>query len=183
MKKSKRRQVRAKKARQVAPRPVAGPLRPVVRCPTFKYHKKERTGRGFTIAELKKAGLGRHYARTIGIAVDYRRRNKSVEGLQKNVQRLKEYMSKLILFPKKPAQPKKGDASEEEIKMAVQLKGALMPVKKQLPIVEAYREITDADKKFQAFKAICRARFSVQKKGKGRKIKKDQPKKEKKEKK
>ena len=46
-----------------------------------------------------------HFARTIGIAVDIRRRNKSVEGLQLNVQRLKEYMSKLILFPRNPAKP------------------------------------------------------------------------------
>ena len=50
-------------------------------------------------------------ARTIGIAVDYRRRNKSVESLQPNVQRLKEYRSKLIIFPKKQSKPRKGDAS------------------------------------------------------------------------
>ena len=48
---------------------------------------------------------------TIGIAVDYRRRNRSVESLQLNVQRLKEYKSKLILFPKKAGEPKKGDAT------------------------------------------------------------------------
>lgn len=28
-----------------------------------------------------------------------------------NVQRLKEYVSKLVLFPKKASKPKKGDAS------------------------------------------------------------------------
>ena len=50
-------------------------------------------------------------ARCIGIAVDYRRRNSSVEGLQLNIQRLKEYRSKLILFPKKMADPKKKDAT------------------------------------------------------------------------
>lgn len=53
------------------------------------------------------AGINKGFARTIGIAVDHRRRNKSVESLQANVQRLKEYRSKLILFPvhpnKKPA--------------------------------------------------------------------------------
>ena len=43
---------------------------------------------------------------TIGIAIDYRRRNRSVESLQLNVQRLKEYRSKLILFPKKASKPK-----------------------------------------------------------------------------
>ena len=45
--------MRVKKARTVAPRPVAGPLRPVVRCPTFKYNTKIRAGRGFTLEELK----------------------------------------------------------------------------------------------------------------------------------
>lgn len=31
---------RVKKARSIAPRPAAGPLRPVVRCPTVRYHTK-----------------------------------------------------------------------------------------------------------------------------------------------
>jgi len=34
-----------------------------------------------------------------------------MESLQTNVQRLKEYKSKLILFPKKQSKPAKGDAS------------------------------------------------------------------------
>ena len=59
--------------------------------------------------------------RTIGIAIDYRRRNKSVESLQKNVQRLKEYRSKLILFPKKLSKPHKGDATKEEMEVASQV--------------------------------------------------------------
>lgn len=59
----------------------------------------------------QRAGLNKRYARTIGIAVDYRRTNKSVESLQKNVQRLKEYQSKLILFPVKASKPKKTDAT------------------------------------------------------------------------
>ena len=41
------------------------------------------------------------YARTIGVAVDHRRRNHSEESLAKNTLRLKEYLSKLILFPLK----------------------------------------------------------------------------------
>ena len=49
-------------------------------------------------------------APTIGIAVDHRRRNRSLESLQANVQRLKEYRSKLILFPRKSNQPKQGDS-------------------------------------------------------------------------
>lgn len=71
----------------------------MVHCPTFRYHTKVRAGKGFTLAELKASGLNKRFARTIGIAVDPRRRNKSVESLQTNAQRLKEYKSKLILFP------------------------------------------------------------------------------------
>ena len=53
MKKAKRRKARETKARRIAPRPVAGPLRPVVRCPTLKYNTKVRAGKGFTLEELK----------------------------------------------------------------------------------------------------------------------------------
>lgn len=60
---------------------------------------------------LQLAGINKRFARTIGISVDPRRRNKSTESLQANVQRLKEYRSKLILFPRKPSAPKKGDSS------------------------------------------------------------------------
>lgn len=60
---------------------------------------------------MQAAGIRKREARTIGIAVDYRRQNKSVESLQQNVQRLKEYRAKLILFPKKMSKPRKEDAS------------------------------------------------------------------------
>lgn len=60
---------------------------------------------------LQAAGIHKKTARTIGIAVDPRRRNRSTESLQANVQRLKEYRSKLILFPRKASAPKKGDSS------------------------------------------------------------------------
>ncbi|KAL1845741.1 60S ribosomal protein L13 [Paecilomyces lecythidis] len=50
--KHRRRQARLAKAAAVAPRPV-DKLRPVVRCPTIKYNRRVRAGRGFTIAELK----------------------------------------------------------------------------------------------------------------------------------
>lgn len=57
------------------------------------------------------AGLNPKYARTIGISVDYHRTNKSMESLQQNVQRLKVYKSKLILFPLKANKPKKSDST------------------------------------------------------------------------
>jgi large subunit ribosomal protein L13e len=94
----------------LAPRPASGPLRPVVHCQTRRYNTKVRAGRGFSHDELKAAGLYKKFAKTVGIAVDHRRRNKSVESLQVNAQRLKLYQSKLVLFPRRLSQPKKGDA-------------------------------------------------------------------------
>ena len=56
------------------------------------------------------AKISRKLAQSLGIAVDHRRRNRSLESLQANSQRLKEYRSKLILFPKNPNKPKTGDS-------------------------------------------------------------------------
>eukprot|EP00918_Siedleckia_nematoides_P018753 GHVU01040068.1.p1 GENE.GHVU01040068.1~~GHVU01040068.1.p1 ORF type:complete len:211 (+),score=27.35 GHVU01040068.1:59-691(+) len=178
--KVRRRDNRVKKALKIAPRPVAGPLRPQVRCPTFKYHKKQRLGRGFTLEELKAAGLSKHYARTIGIAVDFRRRNKSVQSRQVNVKRLKEYKAKLILFPKNAKAPKKGDASEEELKMATQLMTSTV-----LPVVNKFkhekaRALTYHEKKFDAFIAMRRARIKKRTFGKREKAKRDEEEAEKK---
>lgn len=53
MRKKRRHIRRLKKARRIAPKPVAGPLRPVVRCPSFRYNVKIRAGRGFSLEELK----------------------------------------------------------------------------------------------------------------------------------
>ena len=50
-------------------------------------------------------------------------RNKSVESLQLNTQRLKEFKSKMILFPINAKKPRKGDATAEEMSKAVQLTG------------------------------------------------------------
>merc|ERR1712000_360200 len=72
--KQRRRVNRAKKAARVFPRPVAGLLRPLVQAPTKKYNAKTRLGRGFTLEELKAAGVSRYQARSIGIAVDHRRK-------------------------------------------------------------------------------------------------------------
>merc|ERR1711970_1185782 len=95
---------RQAKAAAIAPRPTGGDLRPAVRCPTQRYNIRVRAGRGFTPSELKGAGWTVRDARQLGVAVDLRRKNKSVEGLQANVQRLKEYKSKLIVFPRKAGQ-------------------------------------------------------------------------------
>merc|ERR1712127_1148792 len=151
MRAKRRRRTRIKKARAIAPRPVAGPLRPRVHCQTFKYHTKVRAGRGFTLEELKAAGIYKKFAPTIGIAVDHRRRNTSVEGLQANVQRLKDYKCKLILFPKKDSKPKAGDATAAEIEMATQLTTQqVMPIRNVYKAEKA-RAITDEEVEIRIF--------------------------------
>lgn len=121
----------------MAPRPTGGLLRPAVHCTTIKYNSKLRLGRGFSLEELKAAGISAKFAPTIGIAVDGRRFNKSVESLTRNVARLTEYKAKLVLFPKaKLASPGKGEASVAEQAAATQFVGTVMPLAKAVPTVE-----------------------------------------------
>jgi large subunit ribosomal protein L13e len=156
--KQARRLKRKAKAAAIAPRPVSGLLRPIVHCQTAKYKSRVRAGRGFSLAELKEAGINKKTAMTIGIAVDVRRTNKSVESLQANVARLKEFKSKLILFPTKcMKKPKNGDSTEEEVKSATQLTGALMPITNVAAPVETMA-ITEDMKSFSAYKEIRIAR-------------------------
>ena len=49
-------------------------------------------------------------ARTIGIAVDHRRKNRCTESLQENAARLKLYKTKLMILPRKN-KAKKGDTT------------------------------------------------------------------------
>ena len=114
-----RRQIkRAAKAAKVAPNPTHT-LKPIVRGQTNKYNNKIRLGRGFTKEELKKAGiLSLNYARSIGIAVDHRRKDTSNEAQTANVNRIKEYLAKMILYPRKKADKKAivKEATEEQLK-------------------------------------------------------------------
>lgn len=143
--KLRRHQTRVAKAARIAPRPL-GKLRPAVHCPTYKYNVKVRAGKGFTLEELKAAGLSKKYAQTIGIAVDHRRKNKSVESLQLNTQRLKEYKSKLILFPRKRNKPRAGDADSAELETAVQKVGEILPmpsVSTEVPMMKITSEMKE----------------------------------------
>merc|ERR1711874_13772 len=178
MRAKRRRAARATKAAAIAPRPVAGLLRPVVRCPTFKYNTKVRLGRGFTLDELKAAGINKKTARSVGISVDYRRRNLSMESLQQNVQRLKEYKSKLIVFPRKEGKPKKGDATPEELKLAKQLAGDVLPVENTFKPEKA-RVPTEDEKKHNAFVALRQARINAKLLGMREKKKKEEQEKDK----
>ncbi|KAG8988215.1 60S ribosomal protein L13 [Tulasnella sp. JGI-2019a] len=91
---------RVRRSAKLGAKPIK-PLMPAVRCPTIRYNMKVRQGFGFTLMELKAAGIHRREARGLGVKVDHRRRNLSEEGLKVNVDRLKVYKSKLIVFPKR----------------------------------------------------------------------------------
>lgn len=97
--KQRRLQARRTRAAAAAPRPL-DKLRPQVRCQTIRYCHRPRLGRGFTLAELKAVGLGAQFARSIGITVDHRRKNRSQEGFDTNKARLTNYLSKLVLYPR-----------------------------------------------------------------------------------
>jgi len=156
-KKQARRAARTAKAAKVFPRPVEGLLRPVVHPPTQKYNMKTRYGRGFTIEELKAAGINPLKALTIGIAVDHRRSNKSEESFKANVQRLKSYNGKLILFPRNATKPKKGEASANDVKNATQLEGKVLPLGASSRFDKA-RKVTAADTKGSVVATLRRAR-------------------------
>lgn len=61
LRKKRRHNTRVQKAAKLAPRPTQL-LRPVVNCPTVKYNSKVRLGRGFSLEELKAAGIPRKQA-------------------------------------------------------------------------------------------------------------------------
>ncbi|RMJ15343.1 hypothetical protein BHE90_002363 [Fusarium euwallaceae] len=141
-KKSRRRTARQAKAAALAPRPV-DKLRPVVRCPTIKYNRRVRAGRGFTLAELKEAGIPKAFAPTIGISVDSRRQNLSEESLAANVARLKAYQERLILLPRRSNAPKKGDTKTDVSKIEkASAVSAVLPI---APTDIAFKEISKSD--------------------------------------
>ncbi|KAJ2261061.1 60S ribosomal protein L13 [Coemansia sp. RSA 376] len=164
--KLRRRRARVAKAAQIAPRPTEL-LRPAVRCPTVKYNRKVRVGRGFTFEELKAAGINAKYAATVGIAVDHRRRNRSEESLALNVQRLKAYQAKLIVLPRNPKQRTAEDL--EAYKNAAQAQGQVVPVPAAF-VDEAPRAVTAEEKKSRAYVTLRQARGVHRSIGKVQKI-------------
>lgn len=116
--KLRRRNARKAKAAALGVRPLTL-LRPAVRGQTVRYNTKLREGRGFTLGELKEAGVSRKTALGLGIVVDHRRRNLSVEGKAINVERLKVYKERLVVFPRKTGKPKKSDSSVRQILCSV----------------------------------------------------------------
>ncbi|KAF7101677.1 hypothetical protein CFC21_102940 [Triticum aestivum] len=156
--KQRRRIARQKKAVKIFPRPTSGPLRPIVQCQTRKYNMKARAGRGFTLEELKllscmflSAGIPKKLAPTIGISVDHRRKNRSLEGMQSNIQRLKTYKAKLVIFPRRARKVKAGDSTPEELATATQVQGDYMPITRGEKRSVELMKVTEEMKAFKAY--------------------------------
>ncbi|KZP16795.1 ribosomal protein L13e [Athelia psychrophila] len=152
--KLRRRTARQAKASVLGVRPLTL-LRPAVRAQTVRYNRKVREGRGFTFAELKEAGVGRKEARGVGIVVDHRRRNLSEEGKLINVERLKAYKERLIVFPRNAKKPKHGDSTGDDLKAETTRAAPALP--EAIPH-EAPRKITDEEREFKAYRTLRDAR-------------------------
>lgn len=106
------------------------------------------------------AGIVRKEAQGLGIAIDHRRKNRSEEAFQLNVQRLKTYKSKLVVFPRNIRRPKKGDSP------AAELNGVSQVTSKQtLPIAAPLsradikpRKITSEESEFRAYATVRKIR-------------------------
>ena len=122
---------------------------------TKKYNTKIKLGRGFTEKELKEAGIrGLSYARSLGIAVDLRRKDTSKETLDLNSGRIKEYLAGMILYPRNEKKPEKKPQVPEatadklnsaEAKIQNTIKGVIELPKKEIGYT--FAPITDEMKK------------------------------------
>lgn len=88
------------------------------------------------------AGIPKLVAPTIGIAVDPRRANLSEESLAANVERLKAYKARLIVFPRKAGKPKAGDSKDIDASKVVSLVNASLPFS---PVADAHSTVKKSD--------------------------------------
>lgn len=114
------------------PRPVSGPIRPIVRCPTMRYHTKVQAGRDSSLEELRVTSIHEEVGCSI-MAPSWKQGGEANHCItlqasgQRAAQRLEEHLSKLLLSPRKPSAPK-GDSSAEELILPTQLTGPGMPI-------------------------------------------------------
>ena len=93
-------------------------------------------------------------ARTVGFAVDKRRRNKSEQAAATNVDRIKEFKSKLLVFPRAGSKAKTGDATRAQLASVAQnTHKDIIPIKRAKLTVTA-RKITDAERKTSVFETL-----------------------------
>lgn len=149
--KKTRRNKRTAKAAALGLRPTK-PLRPAVRCPTIRYNTKLREGKGFTPEEIKAAGLRKKEARSIGIPVDHRRRNKSEESLKLNADRIKAYRAKLVVLPRRTKKTK-GTAPDLSSTTTIRDPQISLPIPSGVQ-VEKPRAITAEEKEVNAYRLL-----------------------------
>jgi len=123
------------------------------------WRDRDRHGRGFTLQELKAAGIDARSAHTIGIAVDRRRHNKSVESLNTNVQRLKFYKANLVVYPRKT---KKGQ-EKPQLPAPTQYEGEFPFSQRRKP--DAPVKITDQMKSVSGLKTLRAERMKLRRVG------------------
>ena len=97
--KIRRHNTRIQKAKAAYPATIKA-FRPSVHCMNQRFNYRMRLGKGFTLKELALAKIDKNLARTVGIAVDERRKDSSKECLTRNADRLTQYMSRLVIVPK-----------------------------------------------------------------------------------
>lgn len=165
--KKTRRLARQDKVAKNGTRPL-GSLRPAVHPPTQKYNLKLRYGRGFTLEELKAAGLSKKVARTIGVSVDHRRKNRCMESLTMNADRLKDYMNRVVVFPRKGRKARKGFGGMPNDTVLSDVQGKLIGpgarIQTLFPLLTLkttgveFRAITESERQSNAFETLKNAR-------------------------
>ncbi len=151
--KKRRLQKRQQKAAALFPRPISK-LRPLVHKPTQRYSSQIREGRGFTLEEIRAVGINKKYAKSIGISIDTRRTNKSNESLQRNTQRLKEYVERLVVLPRtgrkvyKAGYGRLADSNETADKCVQNVERSVLPVKAPV-VAQRTKKITKEMNEFR----------------------------------
>jgi large subunit ribosomal protein L13e len=175
--KTVRSQKRADRAAARSPAPL-DLLRPTVKACTRRYASKIRFGRGFSLEEIRAAGLTPAFARTVGIAVDHRRHG-SNQMEEANIQRLTTYKANLVLFPRVEGKAKKGEIADSTTRLdtpqnveggvlalpVVKVRVGLAALTKDLKSKKVYRSIREAriNRKYEG-KRIKRAKEAADKK-------------------
>ena len=166
---AQRRQERAA-ARSPAPLDL---LRPTVKACTRRYSSKVRFGRGFSLEEVRAAGLTPAFARTVGIAVDHRRHG-SNQMEDANIQRLTTYKANLVLFPRVEGKAKKGEINDSTTRLDTPQNTtpevlALPPVKARVGLAALTKDL----KSRKVYRSIREARINRKYEGKRVKRAKD----------
>jgi large subunit ribosomal protein L13e len=86
----------------------------------------------------------------------------SEEGKKINVERLKAYKARLIVFPRKARKPKKGDSSADDLNAPTTR--ATLPIPDGHPL-ENPRKITNAEREFKAYRTLRMARANKRHEG------------------